>query len=1000
MANEFYTPLLSQAAGNASQLVASAPNALLDVYGKLGDWAMQQKLENQREQLQDVEQQRSIAAQERMQAQSIAAQERSQREQFAARRQEAELQTKAEQDRQDRTIQFEKGKMAYAAALEQGADPASALRWFDLAKVGQAADDHRDALRDGVLATGIFNTKVGSLGGQETGHLAAQVLDLQQKAIQAAKSGNLTGAQAAWKSSEDLLGNTELRSNLFKSSRSTLPVERQQGAEPFNPRTTAEFYQALEAGKSLSSAAVVGNGGNGWAGDLMQRYHVDAKQLPEDQQKLAYLMDRAAAPTEQGGKTRWDIGTAYGEALRQTYNNLLPTISPEDQKDEHKRALLMDDANDLVSAAQVVSKANGLGIDATVGILNGVVDKLSPNKENAPARKAALASVTDFVKESAQVAGGRGILLAPGFLENLSDIDKMTFSARGKEAFAQYVNDVSVLQLAQTIKLRGSDGSPIVFGGREKELAAASFETSPASVKTQTDLLVARRFVTREAEIGRRASGFDAVGNPIARVDQVWAKGQALVLRGWASAGSDEERNSVALSAAMQILPELEEISRQSGDGKTYAAEDIAKFLAGQMDAEGHAANVKAASAIPLNPATGVTDVRKQIQGAIQTENKNPGTLPYGTSDQLLSIDKQLAEFNKPSGKQPTTPEQEILDVQYGGSKETDLYKNTAARLQMTVRQFEGGVLHALDGDPQGLFRSGGGSVFDGDRNMLPMSSERRQSLMRRLGGLSVETKGLDLPPLRFVDVVGGEKLAELVDVANRTRMSEKNFMSSVRGMLRESLVPENIKVYDSKPVAGTVSTVQHTRNFDSYEILREPRTQVAPLVAQAVKILGIDNVSHQALVGESARSTLATDNLTIDRESFYAQHPELDPRLSRAAGRPAVAPVNEDQVMQQLYRSLYYATDNTMPLEKRVKAFAELRGISMKEAVAKIREEVALRQASASDRRAEAAWSRAQTALEKLHFDEGTPPPVVSQKDTGRPGSLQNATAVPVDPL
>ena len=869
MANDFYNPgTLTQAGGHAASLVADAGGAWGQAFQQLGQWAEAEKMQGQ---------------------------------QIAAREKEQRLEIDAAKDRQTQTLDFEKGRLAFAAAIEQGMAPDEALpRYFSLAKVGQAASDRRDAARDGVLATGIFNSPVKSLGGQETGHLASQVAELQQQAIAAADEGDLTGAQSRWSKAKSLLDNSEFRSNLFMASRSMFPLEREQSAALFDKTTSARFAAALERGKGQSSAAVIKQGGDSWSGSLMQTFNTKPADLPPEMQKLALFMHQAAQlPPEKGGGSDWNAGAQYGHALLDTFNELKSSMPERDKKDPEKLSRLMVASDALLAPVKVLADANHMPVGKATALVRDAATKMLSGVTTVEGKESAYGAVVDVIKSGAQWGGGRGVAFVPRFLGAMKGVTAEQLAHDGGSAFGQFAANASSLETGERLRLRNPDGSPISAKGLDEELVAGAFDLgSPLSPRAQTGLQTMQQFQLEQSRMQSVARGQpSAPGGPRpSQLDSVLAKSHLRVLEATyrVSPNDTSARDKALRIAAIELVPQLNEYSKRMGVEDKFDEDSAYRLLASSYDPEGRATLVKNPEAVLLNPygshKAAVEDANRVEEGVVKNKKTLTDLLGVAGYEKHLADVRAAAEDVRKLGTRDDdtmgagtmSEDQKIARDKFIADKYgevgTPKYRAVSKDLSEKRQAMVNDALSSLGGIPGMPFDPG--SVIDSQGRFKPLTSVRRELLVSRLNRSQMSTW------------LGEDQVADLVSEASRTNMEAKAFAAEINRRLARTMRPENV---------------------DPATVFYKPTT-VTPGSPDPVAVLNklasfdvtVDSGKRNAALVAFRASKATTSKQDLSQNSLLSQHPLLQKmKDTEAIRRPSM-----DEMLDTTYRQLTATSD------------------------------------------------------------------------------------------
>ena len=615
MANDFYTPgILSQAGGHAASLISDAGGAWGAAFQQLGQWTENEKMQNQ---------------------------------QIAAREREQQIQIGAEKDRQSTLMDFETSKLAFASAIEQGMAPDEAVaRYFSASKIGQAMQDRRQAATDGVIATGIFNRPVASLDNQETGHLAAQVQDLQQQALAAANSGDLVGAQSIWKQAESIKDNSEFRSNVFKASRSMLPLERQQSDVVYDPSVASRFAKAVDAGKHLSGASVITNGGDAGTADLIGQFYRDSTQLSPEMRKAAFYMSQAAASPDGKGPANWDVGSQYGHALLDVFNSRKSARPSGSTEDPAKLSDLMVEANKLVQPAFGVAKANGVSLVKVMGLVTGAVSSMTTASDSPEARVAAQEAVGRLITEGAKADPKRAYQLLSSIDFENPDISAsvLTRDLPGTmQKFSQRMSDVELTNDARD--LARVPGGKIDLLTAAKEFALESlgvgYEVSPV---VNSQALVADTIRRRISTLRNTAAGYPEVlgGEPPTLQKAIVSGVCAELAAQYIAARGDTEAQKRILTAGAQVL-----IARGAPNDEVAAyltLKDAMDLTGDKKTARTNPAGILTPDLHPDEIIKGIQELRKEDPGNLnllkkQAQAQTVGSLLGGvTSEKEITL--------------------------------------------------------------------------------------------------------------------------------------------------------------------------------------------------------------------------------------------------------------------------------------------------------------------------------------------------------------------------
>ena len=705
MANEFYTPgILTQAAGHASTLVADAGKAYGEAFMQMGAWAEANK-----------------ARQETIQAEQSSRETNIQAEQSS-------LKTKiqAEKDSQEKAQTFEAGKVAFAAAIERGMAPDEAMqRYFGVATVAQAVGDRRDAARDGVMATGIFSSKVGSLGGQETGHLVSQALQAKREAIQLATSGSITEANARWKEATDLLDNPQLRSNLMKASRSKFPLEANMSAEAYDRQTDFQFSKALMEGKQYSSAGVLQAGGDAFTANTIHQFLVDPTKLSPELVKMAAAASDAAAPTEKGGRARWDIGSQVLHGAQDAYNDLLKTLNPDQQKDEATRLSLVETATRLAMPARAISEASGATAKSVVESMRGAAAAMVGGND-FQGMKSALGALSGLAAAAAQSPDAAK--LWPGFLHTM-DFSKLTPGAvirDGSKAFAAYA------EANENLGLLDSAAGLIKRPDRKATNEAVLEEVTNRAVGTAGDpsqevkdrLEQADTLKLRGRSLALTAAGRPQIpGGPIPSPDKAYVAGIASQALASYLTAPQAEKAGIINRAAEQV-----QSLAKARYGETLSLEEARGLVGEMMDPNGYKAKAEKPPEVAYDPKAQKTpgDIQKLSQMLDDPKTREEARA-LGISSEAYSIAQGKAkkaaalagELEKRDPLALSPAQVAYVEKAYPGGMESPDYRKdewNAASARTNIANSGWDLLKnaGIVGDDEEIHLSGRDSIFNG----------------------------------------------------------------------------------------------------------------------------------------------------------------------------------------------------------------------------------------------------------------------------------------------
>ena len=874
MANEFYTPgILTQAAGHASTLVADAGKAYGEAFMQMGAWAEANK-----------------ARQETIQAE------------------QSSLKThiQAEKDSQEKAQTFEAGKVAFAAAIEQGMAPDEAMqRYFGVATVAQAVGDRRDAARDGVMATGIFSSKVGSLGGQETGHLVSQALQAKREAIQLATSGSITEANARWKEATDLLDNPQLRSNLMMASRSKFPLEANMSAEAYDRQTDFQFSKALMEGKQYSSAGVLQAGGDASTANAIHQFLVDPTKLSPELVKMAAAASDAAAPTEKGGRARWDIGSQVLHGAQDAYNDLLKTLNPDQQKDEATRLSLVETATRLAMPARAISEASGATAKSVVESMRGAAAAMVGGND-FQGMKSALGALSGLAAAAAQSPDAAK--LWPGFLQTL-DFSKLTPGAAirdGSKAFAAYA------EANETLGLLDSGAGLIKRPDRKATNEAVLKEVTNRAVGTAGDpsqevkdrLEQADTLKLRGRSLASTAAGRPQIpGGPIPSPDKAYVAGIASQALASYLTAPQAEKAGIINRAAEQV-----QSLAKARYGETLSLAEAQGLVGEMMDPNGYKAKAEKPPEVAYDPNAPKTprDIQKLSQMLDDPKTREEARA-LGISSEAYSIAQSKAkkaaalagelEKRDPLALSPAQVAY-VEKVYPGGTGGPDYRKDernaAIARTSIANSGWDRLKNAGIVGDDEEIHLSGQDSIFNGRG-----ASGFARTLVGVFGpGASNLGGGEDNAPIAyFGHFVSSETAAELAQAAEGA--NKKTFVALIEEILAPVLRPaagegrrQLTGLYDEAPATGErakLGLLAISRLAAQADIIKPDPARDSKLNAHAEATAGVERQGLARGRAElSAPSFMASVNVPDYRNPVNAKaaYTDLMAELSDMRGR------------------------------------------------------------------------------------------------------------------